>query len=467
MGITYNNGRNAAAITSNSSLYVGIGTSSPGAIFDINIPNVVNTDLLRFSNSAGGSGDIAKFQYGPSGQFILNLLTNASANRNFGILNGNVGIGTSSPLYSVHVVKPSANAFVGVSNQGTSDGNRQLIMGFGGNGSETFATIKGTRYNVADDVNIAILGGNVGIGTTSPASGRKLTVAGGTQFTYGDNTGASFNIVPNANGQDGADFNLSYYTGTGYGPLTFTLSGSERMRINSAGYVLIGTSSSTGAGASRLQVTGSTAQLLISNTTPGHIALYTTGTDAYITKNTTSGSLLFGLAPQDGSSFTEQMRITSSGRVQVKQAGDTATDGFGLINSTYGNIWSTVNGGDNNFYFCYNYSTKGVINYSTGAYSALSDFNKKKDFENSTIGLNAILGLKPTLFRMKDEEDTEKHLGFIAQEVKEFLPQAYNESKNGENTFIGLTEMPIIAALVKSIQEQQKQIEELKSLIKK
>jgi hypothetical protein len=83
--------------------------------------------------------------------------------------------------------------------------------------------------------------GLVGIGTTNPASGRKLTVAGGAQFTYTDNGGASFNIVPGTNGQDGADFNLSYYTGTGYGPLTFTLGGSERMRIASGGNVGIGT----------------------------------------------------------------------------------------------------------------------------------------------------------------------------------------------------------------------------------
>jgi hypothetical protein len=83
--------------------------------------------------------------------------------------------------------------------------------------------------------------GLVGIGTINPASGRKLTVAGGAQFTYTDNGGASFNIVPGINGQDGADFNLSYYTGTGYGPLTFTLGGSERMRITSGGNVGIGT----------------------------------------------------------------------------------------------------------------------------------------------------------------------------------------------------------------------------------
>ena len=69
--------------------------------------------------------------------------------------------------------------------------------------------------------------------------------------------------------------------------------------------------------------------------------------------------------------------------------------------------------------------------------------------EQSTIGLNAILGLKPTLYRMKSEDNTEKHLGFIAQEVKEFIPQAYVENED----FIGLSDRPIIAALVKAIQE--------------
>jgi len=104
----------------------------------------------------------------------------------------------------------------------------------------------------------------------------------------------------------------------------------------------------------------------------------------------------------------------------------------------------------------------GQFTRSTGAYTALSDVNKKKDFEASTLGLNAILGLKPTLYRMKEDDETsDKHLGLIAQEVKEFIPQAYVE----DGGFIGLTDRPIIATLVKAIQELSAKNDDLQAQI--
>ena len=160
--------------------------------------------------------------------------------------------------------------------------------------------------------------------------------------------------------------------------------------------------------------------------------------------------------------FTETMRITSGGQVQISQAGYTFSYGLKILN------WGFVEGGDAKLYVGYSGSGVGNFNNSTGVYTATSDINKKKDFEESTIGLNAVLGLKPTLYRMKtDEETSEKHLGFIAQEVKDFIPQAYSESKNGDELFIGLTEMPIIAALVKSVQELSAQNQDLKSRLDK
>jgi hypothetical protein len=160
---------------------------------------------------------------------------------------------------------------------------------------------------------------------------------------------------------------------------------------------------------------------------------------------------------------SQRMLITSGGQVQIKQSADGFTEGLRWIN-TLGNRWSFVNGADNNFYIGFNEVGKGVFNNSTGIYTPLSDVNKKKDFEASTIGLNAILGLKPTLYRMKtDETKGKKELGFIAQEVKEFIPQAYSESINGDDTFIGLNYNAIVAALVKSVQELKAEIDELKN----
>jgi hypothetical protein len=161
-------------------------------------------------------------------------------------------------------------------------------------------------------------------------------------------------------------------------------------------------------------------------------------------------------------SVGERMTITSGGQLQVKQAGNTFSDGLRLIN-TSNNTWTTLAGGDNDYYFGYNGNAAAKIT-PAGTYIPFSDINRKKDFEVSTIGLNAILSLKPTLYRIKtDDENINKQLGFIAQEVKEFIPQAYSESKNGDETFIGLNYNAITAALVKAVQELKAEIDQLKN----
>jgi hypothetical protein len=187
-------------------------------------------------------------------------------------------------------------------------------------------------------------------------------------------------------------------------------------------------------------------------------------------------------------------RFDSSGNLLVaKTTGTSAGINSGSIQggkeimscgSTAGIAWENRSGGvtsNSNWYmwynsggtnFLYNGAANIVsINGSTGVYTALSDADKKKDFEPSTVGLQAILRLKPTLYRMKDaEENSDKELGFIAQDVKDFIPQAYvetnSEDANGQPyTFIGLQDRPILAALTKAIQEQQAMIEELKAKV--
>jgi hypothetical protein len=60
-------------------------------------------------------------------------------------------------------------------------------------------------------------------------------------------------------------------------------------------------------------------------------------------------------------------------------------------------------------------------------------------------------------------EDDLEQIGFIAQDVEEVLPELVSTSEKGMK---GLSYGQLTAVLVKAIQEQQKQIEELKQLVK-
>jgi Chaperone of endosialidase len=164
----------------------------------------------------------------------------------------------------------------------------------------------------------------------------------------------------------------------------------------------------------------------------------------------------------------ERARIDSSGNLLVGATTQTAGFTSSIVvggkaspiikwQSTTGpHAWDLYSNGGANFYFAYDSTDKANINSSTGVYTALSDVNKKKDFEPSNVGLAEVLQLQPKLFRMLDDaDDAQKSLGFIAQEVQPLIPQAYVAQEGASGTFIGLQDRPIIAALTKAIQEQQ------------
>ncbi len=81
--------------------------------------------------------------------------------------------------------------------------------------------------------------------------------------------------------------------------------------------------------------------------------------------------------------------------------------------------------------------------------------------------INNLLKLNPVSFKWKDTKiDNEKHFGFIAQEVKPLFGNLVTTAGNEEKT-MSVRYLEFIPVMVETIQQQQKQIEELKNEIEK
>jgi len=102
----------------------------------------------------------------------------------------------------------------------------------------------------------------------------------------------------------------------------------------------------------------------------------------------------------------------------------------------------------------------GYINAASWAYG--SDMRLKENVSSIQSGLNVIEQLKPVRFDyIKGEK---KQVGFIGQDVQQVLPDAVTKGTDG---MLGLKTESIIPYLVKAIQEQQKEIQDLKARLKK
>jgi hypothetical protein len=298
----------------------------------------------------------------------------------------------------------------------------------------------------------------LGIGTNNPTYKLEISGSSGT-FSFNPNQASAMIIRGSVTG----NFDINNEGTSGVMRLYGTSIQLRTAAVDPA-LTIASTGAATFAGNVGITIADTPQLLLTHSNTSKTFLMAVDNSNAFFRANSTN-SILFQIA-----GGTTALTIASTGAAT-------------FASSVYfnGSVYNFVGG---NKYFAaggvYNYLYAGstqlsfvnqadtaviaTINGSTGAYTATSDINKKKDFEASTIGLNAILGLKPTLYRMKDDTETsEKHLGFIAQEVREFIPQAYIEQIDGERTFIGLKDRPIISALVKAIQELKAEIDELKN----
>jgi hypothetical protein len=112
------------------------------------------------------------------------------------------------------------------------------------------------------------------------------------------------------------------------------------------------------------------------------------------------------------------------------------------------------------------YSVSGLAGHFVGTVKAnffdnSSDLRLKHDVNESTYGLEAVQSLRPVSYQWNDRDDG-VHLGFIAQDVREVIPELVSVSP-GADTMLSVNYDGIIPVLVKAIQEQQEQIDALRN----
>ncbi len=114
-------------------------------------------------------------------------------------------------------------------------------------------------------------------------------------------------------------------------------------------------------------------------------------------------------------------------------------------------------------YWLYNTTNVGSIttNGTNTAYNTSSDYRLKQDLKDYK-GLDLVSAIKTYDFAWKVDES--RMFGVLAHELQEVIPYAVNGEKDGEQ-MQGVDYSKLVPVLVKAIQEQQAQIEELKAKI--
>lgn len=185
--------------------------SGPTVTVSVN-NNSITTNKLAQSGAA--NGQVLKWNgvqwvaaNETAGPWIIN--GNDIANTN----SGNVGIGVNAPSANLHVAQIGNNPTTFVLGRNhTGGGFTSMYMGnsANANGYNYIQSVK-TAGTAFGDLALNHQGGNVGIGTTTPAT--KLHVNGG--FTLADGTqGANKILVSNANGQANWQDRNIYFTAT-------------------------------------------------------------------------------------------------------------------------------------------------------------------------------------------------------------------------------------------------------------
>jgi hypothetical protein len=456
---------------------IGIGTSTPWGLLSI------NPDGITGPAFAIGSSTATKF-----------IVTNG----------GNVGIGTTSPISKFTMVdtanggngwfESNANNVSIALNNTQTGGRRFDLQSSGGSGTPASAfrisdlTAGAVRLvvNATGDVGLGgsittnamsgsvmtvLASGSVGIGTTTPQ--KKFVVSDLTdQAAIGLFSGSSKGVRIGANGTTaGLIEGVDYTGGASYQPLQiggsdlrFTISNSEKMRIDTTGFVGIASSSPVDT----LGVAGNavvSGDITINTKDGANHYFYNSDYGAYTKAAFNGPGDILGIQADalNVYSFSDK---TSSGNalggavmsLKLNGNGTGGKVGIGTTSPSYllgvGNstVAGTIAQFENSTGSCY-------INPNNAFTGCTSDLRLKTNITPLSSELDKVLALNPVTFTWKtDGSNGTTHTGFIAQEVGEIFPDLVMQGADGyfALNYAGLT--PYLTRAIQQLDQRTKSI---------
>ena len=365
------------------------------------------------------------------GNATIGYAANTAGPTNGLAVQGNVGVGTTSPLSMLHTAGAITTSGVGARiNIARTDGSDPASTKTWhlDNVSNDFRIFQQPNIATGGSVYLTIKdGGNVGIGTTAPAA--KLHVAGDIMA----GTGGMFTWPIDPGGGSGDQAYIKYYIKSGEATrleITNQNDADDDIKFN-AGYYNF-TANGVGSGNVGINVDNPSHRLQVQGTANQH-GIYAATAD--------TGSTYYGVVGQAG------VYSGSLGRA----------DGYAFVGS--GNVWATGNGSFNQ-----------------------SDARYKENVTPLNSSLATILKLRPVSYTWKKNSEAHRstgdkpQFGLIAQEVQKVIPDIVlmnhkpptSPNKDGSLTLdaqigesLGVEYTKIIPFLIGAVQEIKGQLDKL------
>ena len=310
------------------------------------------------------------------------------------------------------------------------------------------------------DALVILKNGNAGFGSSTPQDrlhvvgnirmvdgnqsiGKVLTSDANGTATWQNASANAWGII----GNSGSNSATNFIGTTDNQSLAFRTNNIEKARITENGDIGIGTTTP----ARKVEISGAGdlyTRITNTSSSPVGIELKRSGSDWQIRNE--GGDLIFAMSNDNFATINSVVRIGGSTFTPV-------TDNLIQLGQN-SRRWLSV------------HAVNGVIQ--------TSDATDKKEMLPLSYGLEKIKSLRPISFQWKDTkiDNSSTHLGFVAQEVQQVLPEVVvdhdwkeipeSQEKTWEETEkLGMKYAEIIPVLVKAVQEQQVIIEELKAKI--